>query len=167
MKYLFTLAALVACAFADPSPQAVPVGISPTTPSPPGCSQTFNGNFLISVVNVTNAKRDLSEVRLEVGPARTETKQTTARSSSRLFRDRHSRLEAQRRCVDGSFGTDRLSCCELSVSIRWTTSGWSNLHRRLLHCNQWHSHSRRLLRFLPMSEWKLLQSLRQTLGCTM
>ncbi|KAL5324842.1 hypothetical protein ACEPPN_005961 [Leptodophora sp. 'Broadleaf-Isolate-01'] len=61
MQTTFALAALASVAFA--LPQGGPSNKAPDTPSPPGCSQSYNGDFQITIVNGSStavAKRQSS-----------------------------------------------------------------------------------------------------------
>lgn len=60
MQTTFALAALAAVAYA--APQGVTGDITPTAPAPPGCTGSYNGQFEITIINGTTAKRDLSKV---------------------------------------------------------------------------------------------------------
>ena len=63
MLRTFALLAAAGAVLASPVPQGVSSAISPSGSAPAGCSGTYPGTFEITVVNVTNSKRDLSEVR--------------------------------------------------------------------------------------------------------
>jgi hypothetical protein len=63
MLRTFALLAAAGAVLASPVPQGVTSAISPSGSAPAGCSGTYPGTFEITVVNVTNSKRDLSEVR--------------------------------------------------------------------------------------------------------
>jgi len=68
MKFTLALAALAATASAATSPK--PGQLVPAAPAPAGCVANFNGDFEITVVNVTTAKRDLNK-RAQCGGAGT------------------------------------------------------------------------------------------------
>jgi hypothetical protein len=61
MQTTFALAALAAVAYA--APQGVTGDSAPTAPAPAGCTGSYNGQFEITIINGTTAKRDLSKVR--------------------------------------------------------------------------------------------------------
>jgi hypothetical protein len=67
MQTTFALAALAAVAYA--APQGVTVDITPTAPAPAGCTGSYNGQFEITVINGTTAKRDLSKRQSTCGTA--------------------------------------------------------------------------------------------------
>jgi len=59
MQTTFALAALASVAYA--LPQGAPSGLAPSAPSPAGCSQSYNGEFQITIVNASSvAKREIS-----------------------------------------------------------------------------------------------------------
>jgi len=59
MQATFALAALAAVAYA--APQGVTGDITPTSSAPAGCSPAYSGQFEITIINGTTAKRDLSK----------------------------------------------------------------------------------------------------------
>lgn len=60
MQTTFALAALAAVAYA--APQGVTGDITPTSSAPAGCSPAYSGQFEVTIINGTTAKRDLSKV---------------------------------------------------------------------------------------------------------
>jgi hypothetical protein len=60
MQITFALAALAAVAYA--APQGVAGDIAPAAPPPAGCTESYNGQFEITIINGTTAKRSLSKV---------------------------------------------------------------------------------------------------------
>ena len=75
MLRTFALLAAAGAVLASPVPQGVSSAISPSGSAPAGCSGTYPGTFEITVVNVTNSKRDLSEVRRLCGCSHVHTNQ--------------------------------------------------------------------------------------------
>ncbi|ORX96035.1 hypothetical protein BCR34DRAFT_186596 [Clohesyomyces aquaticus] len=63
MKNTFVALALAASALASPKPQAVTSAIVPASSAPAGCSPSHDGQFTISVVNVTKSAKRSDEKR--------------------------------------------------------------------------------------------------------
>lgn len=62
MRTTLAVLALAASSMAKPMPQAVTSAIAPEAPAPSGCSESHDGTFQISVINVTSSsKRDLEK----------------------------------------------------------------------------------------------------------
>lgn len=57
MRYSLAALGLAALASANPVPQ------SPSTPAASDCQASYDGSFMIQVVNKTTSKRDLDTVR--------------------------------------------------------------------------------------------------------
>lgn len=55
MKAFFVAMALMGSALANPMPQAVPSPVAPDSPAPSGCSESTDGTFQLTVVNVTDS----------------------------------------------------------------------------------------------------------------
>lgn len=63
MQRTFAFLVAAGAVLAKPVPAGVSSAISPSGSAPAGCSSSYPGKFEITVVNVTTAKRGLSEVR--------------------------------------------------------------------------------------------------------
>lgn len=65
MRYALAPVALAALAAATPVPQGVTESIAPKAATPSGCQTSYNGEFNIQIVNVTDSssKRSIQKVR--------------------------------------------------------------------------------------------------------